>query len=53
MFTAWISQEAMKTMQAESVADGHEPMTRADVVSQVLCLSQGQVHSQVSDNTLF
>ena len=43
----------MKTMRAEPVADGHEPMTSADVVPIVLCLSHGQVHSQVSGNTLF
>ena len=52
MFTAWISQEAMKTMRAEPVADGHEPMISADVPT-VLCLSHGQVHSQVSGNTIF
>jgi hypothetical protein len=43
----------METMQPEPVADGHEPMTSADVVPTVLCLSHGQVHSQVSGNTLF
>ena len=43
----------METMRAEPVADGHEPMTSADVVSMFLCLSYGQVHCQVSDNTLF
>ena len=43
----------METMRAEPIADGHEPMTSVDVVPMVLCLSHGQVHSQVSDNTLF
>ena len=43
----------METMRAEPVADGHEPMTSADVVPMVLCLSHGQVHSQVRGNTLF
>ena len=43
----------METMRAELVADGHKPMTSADVVPKVLCLSHGQVHSQVSSNTLF
>ena len=43
----------METMRAEPVADGHEPMTSADVVPTVLCLSHGQVDSQVSGNTLF
>jgi hypothetical protein len=43
----------METVRAEPIADGHEPMTSANVVSKVLCLSQGQVHSQVSGNTLF
>ena len=43
----------MEIMRAEPVADGHEPITSADVVPKVLCLSQGQVHSQVSGNTLF
>ena len=38
----------METMRAEPVADGHEPMTSADVVPMVLCLSHGKVHSQVS-----
>ena len=31
----------MEAMQAEPVADGQQPMTSADVVSKVLCLSQG------------
>ena len=39
-------------MRAEPVADGHEPMISADVPT-VLCLSHGQVHSQVSGNTIF
>ena len=43
----------METMRAEPIADGHEPMTSADVVPKILCLSHGQVHSQVSGNTLF
>ena len=43
----------METMRVELVADGHEPMTSVDVVPTVLCLSHGQVHSQVSGNTLF
>ena len=43
----------METMRVEPVTDGHEPMTSADVVPMVLCLSHGQVHSQVSGNTLF
>ena len=43
----------METMRAEPVADGHESMTSADVVPTVFCLSHGQVHSQVSGNTLF
>ena len=34
----------METMRAEPVADGHEPMTSADVVPKILCLSHGQVH---------
>ena len=29
----------METIVAELVADGHEPMTIADVVPKVLCLS--------------
>ena len=40
-------------MRVEHVADGHEPMISADVVSTFLCLSHGQVHSQVSGNTIF
>ena len=43
----------METMRAEPVVDGHEPMTSVDVVLTVLCLSHGQVHSQVSGNTPF
>ena len=43
----------MKTMRAEPIADGHKLMTSVDVVPMVLCLSHGQVHSQVSGNTLF
>ena len=43
----------METIRAEPVADGHKPMTSVDVVPTVLCLSHGQVHSQVSGNTLF
>ena len=43
----------METMRAEPVADGHETMTSANIVPMVLCLSHGQVHSQVSGNTLF
>ena len=39
MFTAWISQEAMETMRVEPVADGHEPLTSAKVVSKVFYLS--------------
>ena len=40
-------------MRAEPIVDGHKTMTSADVVPMVLCLSHGQVHSQVSGNTLF
>jgi hypothetical protein len=29
----------MEAMQAEPVSDGQQPMTSADVVSKVLCLS--------------
>ena len=43
----------MKTMRAEPIADGHKLMTSVDVVPMVLCLSHGQVHSPVSDNTIF
>ena len=43
----------METMRAEPIADGHEPMTSADVVPMVLCLFHGQVHSQVSGKKLF
>ena len=43
----------METIRAKHIADGHEPMISADVVPIVLCLSHGQVHSQVSVNTLF
>ena len=43
----------METMREKPVADGHERMTSADVIPKVLCLSHGQVHSQVSDNTPF
>ena len=40
-------------MQAEPVADGHQPMTSADVVSKVLCLYQGKCPSQASNKYLF
>jgi hypothetical protein len=43
----------METMQAGSVADGHEPMTSADDIPMAYYLSHGQVHSHVSGNTLF
>ena len=43
----------METMREKPVADGHERMTSADVIPKVLCLSHGQVHSQVSGNTIF
>jgi hypothetical protein len=35
----------MEIIQAEPIADGQEPMTSADVVSMVLCLSQGKAPS--------
>ena len=43
----------MEAMQAEPVADGLQPMTSADVVSKVLCLSQGEPPSQASRKNLF
>jgi hypothetical protein len=43
----------MEAMQAEPVADGQQPMTSADVVSKVLCLSQGKPPSQASGKNLF
>jgi uncharacterized protein YlxW (UPF0749 family) len=43
----------METIRAKPIADGHKPMTSADIVPTVLCLSHIQVHSQVSGNTLF
>ena len=32
----------MEAKQAETIADGQQPMTSADVVSKVLCLYQGK-----------
>jgi len=40
-------------MQAELIADGQQLMTSADVVSKVLCLSQGKPPSKVSGKNLF
>ena len=45
MFIAWISQEAMETMQAEPVADGQQPITSDDVICKVLCVHQGKASS--------
>jgi hypothetical protein len=42
----------METMRVEPLANGYKSITSADVVSMVFCLSQGQVHSQASGNTL-
>ena len=43
----------MKTMQAEPVADGQQPMTSANVVCKVLYICQGKAPSQGSGNNLF
>ena len=43
----------MEAMQAEPVADGQQPMTSANVISKVLCLSQGKPPSQASRKNLF
>ena len=43
----------METMQAKHVADGQQPMTRADVVCKVLYVYQGKATSQGSGNNLF
>ena len=40
-------------MQAKPVADGQQPLTSADIVSQVLCLYQGKRPSQASSKNLF
>ena len=40
-------------MQAEPIVDGQQPMTSTDVVSKVLCLSQGKPPSQASRKNLF
>ena len=40
-------------MQAEPIDDGQQPMTSTDVVSKVLCLSQGKPPSQASRKDLF
>jgi hypothetical protein len=40
-------------MQAEPVADGQQPMTGADVVSKVLCLSQGKPPTRQVGKTFF
>jgi hypothetical protein len=40
-------------MQAKPVTDGQQPITSADVVSKVLCLSQGKPPSQASGKNLF
>ena len=42
----------MERMQADSVAEGHE-MTSADVVSKVICASQGKNECQDSGSSLF
>ena len=46
-------REEMERIQADSVAEGHEPMTSADVVSKVICASQGKNESQDSGSSLF
>jgi hypothetical protein len=43
----------MKTMQAEPLADGQQPITSADVVCKVICVHQGKASSQGSGNNLF
>ena len=43
----------MEAMQAEPAADGQQPMTSANVISKVLCLSQGKRPSQASSKNLF
>ena len=43
----------MEAMQVEPVVDVQQPWTSADVVSKVLCLSQGKPPSQASSKNLF
>ena len=43
----------MKTMQAEPVDNGQQPITSADVVCKVLYVYQGKAPSQGSGNNLF
>ena len=43
----------MEAMQAEPAADGQQPMTSANVISKVLCLSQGKRPSQASRKNFF
>jgi hypothetical protein len=38
MFTDWISQEVIETMQAEPITDEQQPMTSTHVVCKVLCV---------------
>jgi hypothetical protein len=45
--------EAMEAMQAELVANGQQLMTSADVVSKVLCLSQGKPPPRQAEKKLF
>jgi hypothetical protein len=40
-------------MQAEPIADGEQPMTSADVVFKVLCLSQDKPPPRQVAKTLF
>ena len=43
----------MEAKQAETVADGQQPMTSADVICKVLCIYQGKAPFQGSNNNLF
>jgi hypothetical protein len=43
----------MKTIQAEPVANGQQPIASADVVCKVICIYQGKAPSQGSSNNLF